>query len=346
MSNATKLAVDKLPEGWVDLTIGEPYVVIDALKEALGENVLEDILNCSDIPTLRYLPPDGDRELLGVLEKRYSGKIIVGAGATQLLAASMYAIKKMDKQRVCLPSPWWILTPEIIEAAGLQWCTIANSDKYIPDAMLFTSPNNPDGKTLTEQEMKNIDEWAAKDKIPLVHDASYFTPLYVDYPNTIKCGDVQIYSLSKMYGLSGVRLGFARVHNEEMYEFMRRYMEINSMGVSRLSQHVAYKLLDLLDKYPGIEKKFNKLAKKKLDDNRRMFMKEVNPEVVDCSKAVDQHGMFIWARPGIKYDPDKTKCKIIDGAMFGSPGYLRISIALPEEELKKAIANLNASINS
>jgi len=343
MSMATKLTTEKLPKDWIDLTIGEPYVVIEALEASLEERYRK-LFDCSDLLTLHYLPPEGDEKLLEVLSKRYSGKMIVGAGATQLLGAAMYALKKMGKERICLPSPWWILTPEIIEASGLQWCTIENSENYRPDCFLLTSPNNPDGKTLTEKELKNIHAWAAKDKIPLVYDASYFSPVYVNYLNTLVCGDVQIYSFSKMYGLSGLRIGFARVHNDEMYEHMRNYMEINSMGVSRLSQHVATKLLKLFDDDKDAERRFVEFAKERLASNRRMFTQEVDQDVIDCSQTKDQKGMFLWARVGIKYDPSKTKCKIIDGAMFGKPGYLRISLALPEEELKKAIVNLNASI--
>ncbi len=344
MSIATKLASEKLPKEWIDLTIGEPYVITEALEAALEERY-KKLLDCSDIPMLGYVPPEGTEELLDVLRKRYTGKMIVGAGATQLLGAAMYALKKIGRERICMPTPWWILTPEIIDASGLQWCTIENSDNYKPDCFLLTSPNNPDGKTLSQKELKNIHNWAAKDKIPLVHDASYFSPVYVDYPHTMVCGDVQIYSLSKMYGLSGLRIGFARVHNDEMYEHMRAYMEINSMGVSRLSQHVVTKLLKLFDEDEEAERRFVEFARERLASNRRMFTQEVNQDVIDCSKAKDQKGMFLWARVGIKYDPNKTKCKIIDGTMFGKPGYLRINLALPEDELKRAIANLNASIN-
>ena len=74
--------------------------------------------------------------------------------------------------------------------------------------VLFSNPNNPTGHSIALSEMKKISE-AFKD-IPVIFDEAYMEfgkesaiCLLKEYPNVFVCR-----TLSKAYGLAGIRCGF------------------------------------------------------------------------------------------------------------------------------------------
>ena len=85
---------------------------------------------------------------------------------------------------------------------------ISNGKDKNVDMVLFSNPNNPTGHSITLSEMKKISE-AFKD-IPVIFDEAYMefgkesaVCLLKEYPNVFVCR-----TLSKAYGLAGIRCGF------------------------------------------------------------------------------------------------------------------------------------------
>ena len=85
---------------------------------------------------------------------------------------------------------------------------ISNGKDKKVDMILFSNPNNPTGHAITLCEMEKISE-AFKD-IPVIFDEAYMefgkesaVCLLKEYPNVFVCR-----TLSKAYGLAGIRCGF------------------------------------------------------------------------------------------------------------------------------------------
>jgi aspartate/methionine/tyrosine aminotransferase len=288
--------------------------------------------------------PQGDANLIKKLSEKTGSNVVIGTGATQLLNAVFYALYKIGHRKICMPRPFWILTPGIIDASHMHWTTTDSSDSEEADCFLLTSPNNPDGNTLSDEELDMVNQMAIEEKTTLIHDAAYHNPIYIKCCQYSQCGVIQLYSISKMYGLSGLRIGFATIQDDKMLQYINQYLEINSMGTSRPSQHILWKLLNHFDANPGLEQKFFDTVRKKLEKNKQTLIKRVSKEVLDFSNTEEQRGMFLWVKPGPKFNIDKIKCRVIDGSYFGMPGYYRVSIAIPAKDLDKAIKNLNSSI--
>ena len=85
---------------------------------------------------------------------------------------------------------------------------ISNGKDKKADMVLFSNPNNPTGHAITKDEMKKISE--AFKEIPVIFDEAYMEfgkesaiGLLKTYPMVFVCR-----TLSKAYGLAGIRCGF------------------------------------------------------------------------------------------------------------------------------------------
>src|ERR1019366_10800077 len=89
------------------------------------------------------------------------------------------------------------------------------------DCYLAVLPNNPDNFMLDYNDAKNLADRYKELDIPFIHDAAYYTPVHLPaFKEFGPLGDVQIYSLSKMYGISGLRIGYVVCNNTEYYDLI------------------------------------------------------------------------------------------------------------------------------
>ena len=114
-------------------------------------------------------------------------------------------------------------------------------DDLNPKILLVASPNNPTGNGLTPDEMENLVSMVPESTIVLVDEAyasfvstdtSYIKRLTDKYPNMVICR-----TLSKFYGLPGLRLGFGFVGQSSEMERFCKYSNMY-LGYDRLSEEV------------------------------------------------------------------------------------------------------------
>lgn len=339
-----QLNISATPEGWIDLIMGQPFVVYNALKETIGNRKFKKLTRCDDVITQGpgYTPPSGWDALRENLVAKHGGKIVITNGAMQALSAAFYVARQKGATRVCLPTPYWLLIPPLIEHAGLDWVPLDVADCVRSDTLLVTTPNNPSGACLTSDQMTLINHEANKTAgITVIHDAAYYTPVYLPEDHeSVVLGDMQVYSFAKLFGLSSLRIGYIVCHDEDIYQHIVKYVNETTMCVSLPSQRIALNFLEYFDKNPKKLIKFQARARKYLNDNRRYFIENIDPSVLIMDDT-EQHGMFLWAKPGPNLKRDTCKVAMLDGQLFGKPGYVRFSIAVSLEKLKQAVENLN-----
>ncbi|KAH6809599.1 hypothetical protein C2S51_027382 [Perilla frutescens var. frutescens] len=179
-----------------------------------------------------------------VVEGRH---VVVGTGSSQLILAALYALS----DRLNLPhpvdvvsaAPYYSSYPEMIEflRSGLfKWSGDARWFKedgaYIE---LVTSPNNPDG-TMREGVVSN-----GKEGGMIVHDLAYYWPQYTpitspaDHP-------LMLFTASKCTGHAGSRIGWAIVTDENVARKMVKFIEINTIGVSKEAQLRAANIMETI----------------------------------------------------------------------------------------------------
>ena len=127
---------------------------------------------------------------------------------------------------------------------------IAYTNRTHPRMLLLASPNNPTGNSLTSDEIGRIMENIPDDTIVLVDEAyasfitsdvDYIAPLVNKYNNLIISR-----TLSKFYGLPGLRCGFGFIGkgHDQFLSWVNKYL-----GYNRFSEAVALAALDSDEHY-------------------------------------------------------------------------------------------------
>ncbi|KAK9278067.1 hypothetical protein L1049_027625 [Liquidambar formosana] len=187
-----------------------------------------------------------------VTENRH---IVVGTGSSQLYQAVLYALSPPDAAEpmsVVSAAPFYSSYPlmtDYLKSGLYKWAGDACSfNKDSPYIELVTSPNNPDGfsRNSTVKGSRGM----------LVHDFAYYWPQYTPISSPAD-HDLMLFTLSKSTGHAGTRIGWALVKDQEVARKMVKFMELNTIGVSKESQLRAAKILEVVSDsredvdYPG-----------------------------------------------------------------------------------------------
>lgn len=343
MSNIL-LAKPVLGEGWIDLSVGEAHVVRQALLTYCPLRHLE--IESSKI--FEYQDPNGYKPLVDFLEDKYNAPVVITNGAKQALGASFYALKQLGYHSLGMRLPYWALIPPLVKAHGLEpvFNNTGKSFNYDGevnyDSWLELAPNNPDGLTLSYSVLKIMEDLFVADHIPFIHDAAYYTHSYLPRSYELgPVGDVQLFSISKMFGLSGIRLGYAVCYDKDYYKYLCEYQEMMTVGVSTLSQKLLLDILETFKQYPILQENFEIAASQALYD-AKLRLKKVNPDVLEVSENLETiPGMFAWVKLKNKEALAAAKINAIDGAAFGTPGFIRLNLAVGKEVIEEVVNRLN-----
>jgi histidinol-phosphate aminotransferase len=204
-------------------------------------------------------------DLYNVPEKN----IILGYGGENILKEVIHCFLSSGHQQRTILIPtysWWYYKSIADEVNGATLMYPLYEDGYEfkynipeikrllqekkPDMLLLASPNNPTGNSLSLDEIKEILDSVDKQTIVVIDEAytlfnkrdiSYISPLISQYPNLLI-----VRTLSKFYGLPGLRLGYAF-----MGEGLHPFDNFSTMylGFNRLSEKVGIAALQSTDYY-------------------------------------------------------------------------------------------------
>lgn len=330
MSDA-KLQKVNLGSDWIDLSFGEPKVVTDALFRQLnrfGDPFKMPTLY--DLPKWEYQPAAGKPDLVNLLEKKHDARVVVTNGAKQGLAAAMHAFRRNGATSIFYESPYYPANPSLAESVGLSW-----ADRESADSVLITSPNNPCGHNYS-----NLDLIGWRHHSQMIHDAAYYNEIYLPEDQIpLPIGHMQVFSISKMYGLSGLRVGYVVCHNEKYYQDVVNYMETTTAGVSTASQDIVRNVEKMIRGNPSYYEEFVKEARAAIVKSRKE-LEALDPDVLKLVPA-QSNSMFGWFEAGPALDNKAAKVYILPGEIFGMPGMYRMNIAQPVETIREAVKRLN-----
>jgi aspartate/methionine/tyrosine aminotransferase len=333
--NDILLAKPNLPHGYLDLSAGEPHIIRECLEKTFS---LHPYTIPNETGIWEYPFPNGNPDLVRILEDKHKAPVVICNGAKQGLSGVFYVLKEMGRLSIGLQNPHWALLPPLIKMNRL----LQAEDLLGGDVSLLVSPNNPDGATLTEEEVKKLSDNCKERGRILIHDAAYHSHSYLSETHLLKpIGDVQVFSASKLLGLSGLRIGYVVCHNKNFYQPLCEYMETMTVGVSNISQLFLRDLLTRMYAYPTLTEKFQGLSFMALE-KAKTIIKDVDPEVLEVPKDFEKtNGMFGFFKKGTKADFEKAKLHVADGKHFGMEGYVRLNLAFGEDKMKEIVKRLN-----
>jgi aspartate aminotransferase len=346
-----------------------PGYIVDAAAEA-----------CRDPKNHRYTPAGGLPELKkAIAEKtaRDSGyavepaQVLVTNGGKQAIYAAFAAMLDPGDE-VIVPAPYWTTYPESIQLAGgtavevladetqdykvtVDQLEAARTDRT--KVLLFVSPSNPTGAVYTADEIRAIGRWVEEHQLWVLTDEIYEHLVY-DGVETgslpVLCPEVADYTVvvngvAKTYAMTGWRVGWM-IGPTDLVKAATNLQSHATSNVSNVSQRAA--LAAVTGDLSTVE-----VMKEAFDRRRRTIVSMLNE--IDGVVCPTPRGAF-YAYPSVKgllgkeyagraidsstdlaeYILDEAEVAVVPGEAFGSPGYLRLSYALGDDDLVEGITRL------
>jgi histidinol-phosphate aminotransferase len=175
--------------------------------------------------------------LINALANKYEiapGRIICGAGATEILRLCAMATCHPEGGNVIVPNPSYSQFPADAQLLGTIVRSVPLDDNHTVDlaammnyvdqnttAVCITNPNNPTGTILNMADLETFVNSLPPAAVTIVDEAYFEYISQPDYPSAIdlvRAGKkvVLVKTFSKVYGLAGARIGFAIGHNGTM----------------------------------------------------------------------------------------------------------------------------------
>lgn len=285
-----------------------------------------------------------------VVEGRH---IVVGTGSSQLILAALYALSDHlnlpDPIDVVSASPYYSSYPEMINflRSGLfKWAGDAHCfNEERPYIEFVTSPNNPDG-SLREAVVNGKEGM-------IVHDLAYYWPQYTAIASPAD-HDVMLFTASKCTGHAGSRIGWAIVRDENVARKMVKFIEINTIGVSKEAQLRAANIMEMislscqkrkpcdLENFFGCSRRLMaerwRRLREIMKNNQLFHVPKFPARYCKFSREVTEtYPAFAWMKCKDGIDGEKLfmehKIRIRSGRRFGcDPEFVRISMLSRDEE--------------
>ncbi len=164
-----------------------------------------------------------------VLQRKH---VLLGAGATHALSCAAHVVLEPGDD-VLLSAPYWPLAHGIVQSTGARAVEVPFTTRLYEDpeadpadilrealtprtrALYVTTPNNPDGKVLTRDQLTRVASLACEKDLWVFADEVYadftFGLPHVSIASLPGMAErtITVYSFSKSHALAGARVGFA-----------------------------------------------------------------------------------------------------------------------------------------
>lgn len=352
----------------IDLSWGEPYLdtpekVKDSGKKALDDNFTH-YTNSRGIIELREAI---GKKLENENDIYYNPKkeILVTPGAKQGIFYAIYTLVEKNAE-VLVPEPYWLSYRDIIKMTGGKIVPIPTYEEngFKPSyedisrkitrktkAIIINSPNNPTGAVLERKHLKIIAEIAQEHDLVVISDEIYEKIIFDDRHHysiasfqEMKERTITINGFSKAFAMTGWRLGYIAT-DKKLMDFILKVHQHLATCANSIAQRAA---TNALNNEKEVKEMVNEYQKK-----RDIVFEEINStERLSCLKSEGTFYSFVNIKKlGMnsievsKYLLGKAHVSTVPGIEYGDSGegYLRVSFAIPKDELTRGIENLKKS---
>ncbi len=346
-----------------------PGYIVEAAVEA-----------CRNPKYHRYTPAGGLPELKAAIAAktlRDSGyeveaaNVLVTNGGKQAIYEAFAAILDPGDE-VIVPAPYWTTYPESIRLAGgvpvevvadettgyrvsVEQLEAARTDRT--KVLLFVSPSNPTGAVYTREQVEAVGRWAAEHGLWVLTDEIYEHLVYGDatfcsLPVVVpelreKC--IIVNGVAKTYAMTGWRVGWA-IGPKDVIKAAANLQSHATSNVSNVAQAAA--IAAVSGDLTAVEE-----MKTAFDRRRKTMVRMLNE--IDGVLCPEPEGAF-YAYPSVKdllgkeirgkrprtsvelaeLILEEAEVAVVPGEAFGTPGYLRLSYALGDEDLVEGITRV------
>ena len=344
----------------IDLSIGDPdYPADKGIIEAMYQAGLQGYT--------RYTEFLGDEELRKATIKQYKedygfdfkeDEIIITAGGTHAMYLTMEAILDEGDEVIAI-APYYIYYQPQIELPHGKLVVyntksednfdvdLAELEKHITSrtkAIVINSPCNPSGKVYSQENIKGILELAEKYDFLVIADDIYGALNYTDNKKAICSYEespnrvITIYSYSKDYSMTGLRLGHI-IAQKDLIAAMRRVNEAVAFTVNSMAQRGGiYAIEHRKEIQKGLYEEYHLRGK-------YIYERVQKIHNMTCNKPEGTFYVFVNIKEtGFSSEEiwekilDEAHVLVLPGSGFGQAGegFIRIAATVGIETLKEA----------
>ena len=296
-------------------------------------------------------------------------QIVATAGGKQALYNACMALVDEGDEAV-IPNPYWVSYPEMVRLSGGKPVDLMlrQEDGWAPRPedleralsprtrlFIFSSPSNPTGAVWSAEVMRGVARVLEKfPRVTILSDDIYGKLVYGGAKATnilqiapqLKDRTVLINGCSKAYAMTGLRLGWA-CGPAEIITAMNKVQDASTSNPSSLSQHAAvaalrgpqepleamrvqfekrrHLMVTLLERIAGVEAHDPDGAYYVFADFSALLSKKHRGEAVATTQRLAEILL------------EEFWVAAVPGSAFGREGYLRLSFAISEADIRKAM---------
>lgn len=353
----------------INMSVGEPdFDTPDFIKDAAKKAIDDNFSRYSPVPGYLSLRKAVCEKLKRDNNLDYTPEqIVVGNGAKQELANTILSVINPGDE-VIIPTPAWVSYVEMVKLAEgksiLVPAGIENDFKVTPQQieaaitsrtrlLLLNSPCNPTGSVYTKEELKAIAEVLKKyPDVMVLSDEIYEHINFVDGVSSIAENDwmkdrtVIINGVSKAYAMTGWRIGYMAAPTSVAKACTKLQGQYTS-GPSSIAQKAAEAA------YNGPQECVEDM--RKAFERRRDLIVALAKEIEGWKVNKPQGAFYLFPDVssfiGKKYKDYEIKnsgdyvmyllqeahVACVDGEAFCAPGYMRLSYATSDDNIRKAL---------
>ncbi|MDO5779906.1 MAG: aminotransferase class I/II-fold pyridoxal phosphate-dependent enzyme [Clostridium sp.] len=351
-------------EGAISLTLGQPdFKLPVSIEEGLINAIKENKTTYTSNLGIVELREEISKYLLNKDISYEDDEICITVGGSEALFNIFTALlNKGDK--VLIPTPAYPAYESIVTILGGTVVNYSLDNEFKIDVedikrkikdmnikyLVLSLPSNPTGAILSKDEKEQLVELIKENDILVITDEIYESLCYSDYYSVAQCREIKdkvIYvgGFSKMFSMTGLRIGYYACSQELMNEIIKVH-QYNVSCAPSICQWAVYNGLKYgLDDVSHMKEVFNN--RKELVVNK---LKDIGLDVV-----MPKGAFYVF--PSIKkfnipaeefalrlLHEEKVAC--VPGTAFGigGEGYLRISYCYSDEELIEALKRIERFI--
>jgi aspartate aminotransferase len=342
-----------------------PEAALKGARDAIDRGETHYTLN-SGIPELK-------KAVAGYYAKRFqlkyeTSEIIISCGAKPLTYEALQALVDPNDEVLVFAPAWVSYVEQIKMADGMPVAVDTSETGFVPDeryirsvlspktaGMILNSPNNPTGAVYDETTLKMLarvaaenDIWVIFDEIyeRLVYGGSKFTDILQAAPE-IRDRVILINGVSKAYCMTGWRIGYALGPGE----LIARMDDIQGHLTSNASSIAQWAAVGAIE---GAEDDAERCRAQ--FERRRDLLIDLLKDV-DCLRLESPAGAF-YAFIDVRNTPvpdDIEFCErllkekfvaLVPGAAFLAPGFVRMSYACGEDDIREGIGRIKDFVKS
>jgi L-glutamine---4-(methylsulfanyl)-2-oxobutanoate aminotransferase len=321
--------------------VGPPEHVVRALAECAERADVHGYAPFFGLPTLKEAIAIRYGEVYGVHLDPAREVAVVPGTKTGLMEFALCAVESGGT--IVLPDPGYPDYFSAVALAGTKQIPFSGFDVEA-DAMYLNFPSNPTAATVPDGLFAEAVQWAERSEAWVLHDFAYGDLVFdgrrpqsfLAVEGARRVG-VELFSMSKTYGMAGWRLGFA-LGNAELVRRIELIQDHAFAGIFRPIQEAGIAALT------G--------PQDSVDERRATYERRRDRALaaLEGIEAQSEGTFFVWFRlpEGVTVDQllVEHRVAVAPGEGFGArgAGWARVSLAVSDEILDRGLERLRGAL--